>query len=310
MPLTRLLNAFLDNFIAATGTLTPVAWGILTFLLAIELLWIGAWYFHDHELNPRPLVMKVVTVNILGWFILNWQWFAKQFMQMWIAWGLSASHGVMKITDFTDPDNIARFGFAVTGVIWRHLSTYTAWEQIKNLLEIWISGAAAFVVIIFYFGLGAWSMVTILEFYYSSVVTLILLPWGVSGIFAWIAEKAIGHMVASGIRLFVLAFLLSIALPIMETINMTVPKNLDIPLVGPSFFQAMYALCGALGLGMLCWRAGAFAMGFSYGGPQLSPRDVTSFVNMMTTQVTRLGETLDTISEKLGLGETTPGRRI
>jgi type IV secretion system protein TrbL len=311
MPLTRLLNAFIDNFVDSMGLLTPVAWGILVFFLGIELMWIGVQYMMDHEINPRPLISKVITMNILAWAILNWPWLVRQLIGMWVQWGLSASRGAMQVTDFTDPDNIAKFGFAATGVIFQHLAQYTGLEQIRNILEIWTSGGAAFLVILFYFALAGWVMVSLLEFYASAVVTTILLPWGVSGVMAWVAERAIGHMVASGIRLFVLAYLLGVALPIMITINMTTPPNIDIPLLGPAFYQALNALAGAMGLCLLCWRAGAFAMGFAAGGPQLTPRDVSSFVTMLTTQVSNLGATIDAMSAKLG-GEAagTPGRRI
>jgi type IV secretory pathway TrbL component len=309
MPLTRLLNAFLGNFVTSMGLLTPTAWAILTFFLGIELSWIGLQYMMDGELNPRPLIAKVVTANVIGFALLNWPFLVKQFINMWVGWGLQGSLGKMQLTDFTDPDNVAKFGFAATGVIFRHLAQYTAWEQIKNILEIWTSGGAAFLVILFYFGLGAWVMVTLLEFYAGAVVTVLLLPWGVSGLFAWVAERAIAHMVASGIRVFVLAYLLGVALPIMETLIMTTPTNAAIPLLGPTFVQALNALAGAMALCMLCWRAGAFAMGFSVGGPQLSPRDMTQFVTMLTTQVTRLGGAIDAMTAQLGIGET-PGRRI
>lgn len=309
MPLTKLLNAFIGQFVLSTGLLTPVAMQLMAFLLGIELSIVGVHYMIDHELNPRPLIAKCMTVTVLSFCIVNWPWFIKTSVRMWVGWGLTASQGVMTENDFLDPDNIVKYGFAATGVVFQHLAQYSAWEQIKNIVEVWFSGGTAFLTLMVYVFLAGWVMISLLEFYAGAVVVMVTLPWGVSSTLSFIAEKGIGYLVASGIRLFVLAYILAIALPVLVTVQQTAPTNLNIPLLGPNFVQAIFALIGAIGLGMLSWRAGAFALGFTYGGPQLAPRDVTQFVNLMVSNAQRLGGAIDAMTERLGIGET-PGRRI
>jgi len=309
MPFTAILNAFIGRFIDATGLLTPVALGLLTFFLAIEFMLVGIYYAMHQEIDVKPLLSKVITTNVLMWVILNWAWLTKQLVNIWVGWGLRSSQGVMLVKDFTDPDNIAKFGFAATGVIFQHLSQYSGWEQIKNLLEVWLSGGVALLVILFYFTLAAWAMVSLLEFYMGAAATTILLPLGVSGLFSFVPERAIGHMICGGVRLFTLALILAIALPLMIELQLRAPTNFAIPLIGPNFVQALYSLAGAIALGALCWRAGAFSAGLMGGYSWTSPRDMTQHVQNLITHATRVGNALDAINDKLGMGAT-PGRRI
>jgi type IV secretion system protein TrbL len=317
MILTQLLKVYLFNFTTAMGFLTPHAMMLLTFFLGLELTLVGVWYLVDQEFNPRPLLSKILTVAVLAYVILNGPGLLKALARFFVWLGLQAGQSGMMETDFTDPDNIAKFGFAVTAVIFHHLGEISIWS-VKNFPEMLFSGLTAWVIVLFYFGLAVWVFVSLIEFYYAGVAAVILLPFGMSSLFAALAEKTVGWLMAAGIRLFILAYLLSGGLPILKTAQEMVPV-VNIPLLGPTFLQALTLLVGAMGLCGLCWRAGAFSLGLALGHPQFTAHDAVAFVSMMSQQVSNLGAHLTSLGqqiEKLGqvhgkdnAGTATPGRR-
>jgi type IV secretion system protein TrbL len=316
--LTRLLTVFLFNFTTGMQLLTPSAMALLTFFFGLELSLVGLWYLYDHEFNPRPLLSKVFTVGVLSFVILNWPFLVKTVARTFVGWGLQAGGAAvaggtsaMVETDFTDPDNIAKYGFQVTAVLFTHLSQYSGLWAIKNIPEVMLSGLVCLLIILFYFGLAVWVFVSLLEFYYAAVAAVILLPFGMSSLLAHVAEKMVAWMLAAGVRLFVLAFLLSVALPVLVTIQTTLTDSM--------FVQACWLLLGAMTLCVLCWRAGAFSAGLTWGTPQLTATDAVAFVNMMSQQMTNLGTKIDALGAALSsrgqgasngasTGGATPGR--
>jgi len=90
---------------------------------------------------------------------------------------------------------------------------------------------------------------------------VILVPFGVNRWTAFLSEKAFGSIVGFGMKLMVLAFIMSAATPVMMAI--TLP-------VDPTIKQAYCTLLAAAFIAFLAWHAPGVAASMMSGGPSLT----------------------------------------
>ena len=109
----------------------------------------------------------------------------------------------------------------------------------------------------------AWNLfVVIIEFYLFSVCAVILIPFAVFKPTAWLAERTIGGTFTIGVKLMVLALIVSIAYDIMG--------GLDLTPVTDDNYHSIAAVSLMCVIAYLSWSAPNFAAGIISGGPNLS----------------------------------------
>jgi type IV secretion system protein TrbL len=119
-----------------------------------------------------------------------------------------------------------------------------------------------------FFIIGIQIFITYLEFYVVATLALILIPFGVNKHTAFLGEKAIGAVLSFGIKLMVLAFIASIAVPLVKTWSL--PTD-------PSNEQIFCLLLGSLAITFLAWHAPGVAAGLLSGSPSLTGGSAAGF---------------------------------
>jgi type IV secretion system protein TrbL len=104
-----------------------------------------------------------------------------------------------------------------------------------------------------------------LECYLGATIAVLLLPCDAFRQLAFLSEKAIGYVLAQGVKLAVLAFIVSAALPVFT--NLSLPTH-------PSIEQGL-SLALAVGfLLSLAWKGPAWTYGILAGSPVFSAGSV------------------------------------
>lgn len=297
--MTTLLNTFRDVFTLGLTQIIPDALVILGLLLVIELSWLGLWSALGGELNIVALASKAIGAIIVGYLIEHWAGLTRTLIRVFIAVGLKAGGDAISVTDFTDPGNIALFGIATTATFFAHIMEYSAVDAVKNLPELLLGVPIGLLILVAYFLLAIWIFITQLEFYAHATLTLILLPFGIHSKVAFLAEKAISVIFASAVRLFVLAFITSVTLPVMQRTQVGGGLN-------PSLKTLTVQLLAAGALVLLAWRADKSAQALVQGAPQLHSADVQQVVRTSVLMATRVGQMVQSVNTLLGLSRT-PG---
>ncbi len=292
--LTPLLKVFTFNLVGGAGRLTPDALWLLSIFFGGELILTGVWFVLRREVDWAALVWKSITAAVFLWLITNWVPLTKTLVKGFVGAGLKVGGDALEEKDFTDPDSIALYGLNVTAVVFQQIGEYTGLAAIKMLPVILFSGLTALLVVLLYFCMAVWLFLSLLEFYLSTSVSVILLPWGMFSKTAWITEKALAHVFASGVRLLVLATILGSALPIMYG---QAPSPIGGQGFAASLATAFRLLLASIALLGLCWRANAFAQGLVHGGPALTLTDGARVFQQLTTHLTSLGTTLQALTD-------------
>jgi type IV secretion system protein TrbL len=262
--LTWVLNRFVDVFRAGYGRILPDALWLLQAFALLEVVLAALWYGFASSGALEDFLRKVL---VIGFFIfvvtelpLLFRALAEGFTQV----GLKAGGGAIDLSAFWDPSRIAGFGIAATEPIFTQVRSFSGFrEAIANLPNNLLLLVVALIVILAFFAVAIQVFVTILEFYLVAVLGLILIPFGVFRPTAGFAEGVFGGIFTFGVKLMVLAFILSAADPIMASLTEAIPSD-------PQLRQTFGLLLAAITLALLAWSAPGLAAGLVRGGPSLT----------------------------------------
>jgi len=268
--LTHLLDAFLTVFNGGWSALQPKAMSLLGILVGIELTLSGLWWAMSGDDAVKGLIQKLLMIGIFFFFIQQWQMVTTTTMQSFArvgaaAGGASSSPGGLALND---PSSIVAEGLNAIQPLSDKVDALTSgtWTALKNLGTIMQIGLAMIGILFSFFLLGIQCFLVYLEFYIVAILSLILLPCGVFRHTAFLAEKAFGAVLAHGIKLMVLAFVIAIAQPVLQQI--TVPADF-------SMRDAWCTLLAAMTICFLAWHAPGVAAGLLAGSPSLSAGHAT-----------------------------------
>lgn len=255
--LTTLLQAFMAVYSSGIGNITPDAERFLFLLGGIELATAALFWALGGDDFFVELFKKILVIGFFAWFVLNWPYFINQIGQGFVDIGFKAGGGKAALADFNDPSSIIDIGFKAVSPIDAKIQTLSFTDVGPYIIYGWsmISILTAFAI------LAIQVFITQLEFYLLTCLALALVPFGINRWTAFMSEKAFGLVFSFGVKMMVLAFLISASNPILS--QLIVPDN-------PSYAQCFYVLIGAAAIAALAWHAPGLAAGLVSGGPSLS----------------------------------------
>jgi type IV secretion system protein TrbL len=265
--LTQLLQAFLTVFNGGWASLRPSAMSLFGILTGIELTLCGLWWAMSGNDAIKSLIQKLLVIGLFFFFIQQWQMVTTTTLQSFARAGATAGGG--NLTALSDPSAVVAEGLNAIQPLSDKVDALTqgTWTALKNLGTIMQLGLAMIGILFSFFLLGIQCFLTYVEFYIVAILSLILLPFGVFRHTAFLAEKAFGAVLAHGIKLMVLAFIIAIAQPVLQQITLS-----------PDFSMrdAWCTLLAAMAICFLAWHAPGMAAGLLAGSPSLSAGHVAS----------------------------------
>ena len=138
-----------------------------------------------------------------------------------------------------------------------YVSFFENFVQIAVLLFAWI------VVLLAFFILAIQLFVTLIEFKLTTLAGFVLIPFGLFGKTAFAAERVLGNVISSGVKVLVLAVIVGIGSTLFSQFTAGFGGN------QPTIESAMALVLGALSLLGLGIFGPGIANGIVSGGPQL-----------------------------------------
>lgn len=263
----------IDQFLSVFSTYIDSGFGLLggevgflsSTLIVIDVT-IAAlfWAWGADEDVLQRLVKKTLYIGVFAFIIGNFQSLATIMLESFAGLGLKASGGAMAIGDFMRPGVVAATGLDAaeplldaSADLLGPVGLFTNFVQIMILLVAWV------IVVLAFFILAVQVFVTILEFKLVTLAGFVLIPFAFFGRTAFMAERVLGHIVSSGIKVLVLAVITGIGTTLFDRfLNAGIGPEPDIE-------QAMAIALGALTLLGLGIFGPSIANGIVAGGPQL-----------------------------------------
>ncbi|MBN9147927.1 MULTISPECIES: P-type conjugative transfer protein TrbL [unclassified Nitrobacter] len=234
-------------------------------LIVIDISLAGLfWAFaagHDEIL--AKLIKKVLYVGAFAYIITNFNTLAGIIFKSFSGLGLKAAGSGLSADDFLRAGKLASVGMDAGRPILQQIGELSGFTSVfSNIDTIAVLFLAWLVVIISFFVLAVQLFVTLLEFKLTTLAGFVLVPFALWNKTAFLAERVLGHVISSGIKILVLAVIVGIGNGLFAEFRASAPSE-------PSIDHAlaiMLASLAMLGLGIF---GPSIATGLVSGAPQL-----------------------------------------
>jgi type IV secretion system protein TrbL len=217
----------------------------------------------DDDIIAR-LVKKTLFVGVFAYLIGNWNNLARIVFESFAGLGLMASGTGFTAADLLRPGRVAQTGLEAGRPLLESISDLMGWVAVfENLVQILCLFFAWALVILAFFILAVQLFVTLIEFKLTTLAGFVLIPFGLFGKTAFMAERVLGNVVSSGIKVLVLAVIIGIGSTLFGQFTAGfggAPPTID------DAMAIVLAALSLLGLGIF---GPGIASGLVSGGPQL-----------------------------------------
>src|SRR6201746_427797 len=266
---TGIIDQFLETFTRYIDSGFGLVGGdvgyLATTLAAIDITLAGLfWAWGTDEDIIARLIKKTMFVGVFAFLIGNWNNLARVVFESFTSLGLKASGTDLSSADFLTPGRIAQVGLdagrpildSISGLM-GYISFFENFVQIVVLLFAWVT------VLLAFFILAIQLFVTLIEFKLTTLDGFVLIPFGLLGKTASLAERGLGNVVSAGVKVLVLAVIVGIGSTLFAEFTRGFSGN------QPSVESAMSMVLAALSLLGLGIFGPGIANGIVSGGPQL-----------------------------------------
>jgi type IV secretion system protein TrbL len=266
---TGVIDHFLDVFTSYIDTGFGLLGGEVGFiastLIVIDVTLAGLfWAWGADEDIIARLVKKTLFVGVFAYLISNWNSLAQIVFQSFAGLGLKASGTAFSVADLMRPGRVAQTGLDAGRPLLQAISDLSGyWAFFENFLQIICLLIAWVLVLLAFFILAVQLFVTLIEFKLSTLAGFVLIPFGLFGQSAFMAERVLGNVISSGIKILVLAVIIGIGSTLFG--EFTSGFNGQQPTIDDAMSIVLAAL-SLLGLGIF---GPGIANGLVSGGPQL-----------------------------------------
>ncbi len=206
-----ILNQYLQTINTAFGLIKGHVVWLLNVLIILNIVLSAAlWALSDDQVMAK-LARKIIYIGFFAWLVQNWQSLTDTIAQSFMYLGLEAGGMGFPQVYLLNPGNIAYRGFTASSPIMTEIGKLCGpIGFFKNFPQIALLTLAVLAILAAFFIVAIQAVVTILSFKLGSLAAFILIPCGVLSKTAFIAERPLGWVVASGVRLMVLTLVAGI----------------------------------------------------------------------------------------------------
>ena len=266
---TGVIDQFLEVFTryidGGFGLLGGEAAFIATTLIVIDVTLAALFWSWgaDDDIMAR-LVKKTLFVGVFAYIIGNWNSLARIVFESFAGLGLKASGTGFTVEDLLRPGKVAQTGLDAGRPLLDSISNLMGWIAFfENFIQIACLLFAWALILLAFFILAVQLFITLIEFKLTTLAGFVLIPFGLFGKSAFMAERVLGNVISSGIKVLVLAVIIGIGSTLFGQFTAGFGNQT------PTIDQAMAIVLAALSLLGLGIFGPGIANGLVSGGPQL-----------------------------------------
>lgn len=261
----RFMTAFIAYIDSGFGLLGGDVHFLTATLIGIDMTLAGLFWSLGGEDNVLGrFIRKILYVGAFAFILGNFAVLGDIVFRSFSQAGLTAGGGTLTSADLLKPGRLAATGFSAAWPLLQQAAKLVSITGLlNNFLVIVILLLAWLLVILAFFVLAVQIFVTILEFKLTSLAGFILVPFAFWNRTAFLAERVLGNVVSSGIKVMVLAVIVGISSNFFEEFTVSLKGQ------EPDIVQALSLVLASLALFGLGIFGPSIASGLAAGAPQL-----------------------------------------
>ncbi|AMD60409.1 conjugal transfer protein TrbL [Agrobacterium tumefaciens] len=260
----RFLETFTSYIDSGFGLLSGEVAFLTSTLIVIDIVLAGLfWAWGADEDIIQRLVKKTLYIGFFSFIIGNFNNLAKIVFESFSGLGLKAGGSSLSGSELLQPGRVAQVGLDAGDPILTAVGELTGYISFfENFIQIFVLLVAWVVVLIAFFILAIQIFVTLIEFKLTTLAGFVLIPFALFNKTAFLAEKVLGNIVASGVKILVLAVIVGIGSGLFSEFTAGFSEQ-------PTISEALSLVLGALALMGLSIFGTGIATGLVSGAPQL-----------------------------------------
>lgn len=266
-----IIDRFLDTFSRYIDSGFGLLQGEVAFLTAtlivIDMTIAGLYWAMSHATGQgedviAKLLRKVLYVGVFAYIIGNFNWLAGIVFRSFAGLGLTATGSAMTMENFLQSGRLAKTGIDAGAPILDQIGEMAGFPEVfVNIDPIVVMFLAWLTVILCFFVLAIQLFITLIEFKLTTLAGFVLVPFALWNKTSFLAEKVLGNVVSSGIKVLVLAVIVGIGSGLFAEFQVHPDE--------PSIDHALVVMLASLTLLALGIFGPGIATGLVSGAPQL-----------------------------------------
>ncbi len=262
----------IDQFVATFSAYIDSGFGLLgpdiayltTFLVTVDIVLAGLFWAMGPDNNIiASFVKKVLYIGVFALILNQFSFLANILFDSFASLGITASGASMTADDLMRPGFVANTGFTAGYPLLDAISELTGpIGFFTNIVLIIVFFLAWLITLFAFFFLAIQLFVTVIEFKLTTLAGFVLVPFALWNKTSFLAERVLGNVIASGIKLMVLAIIVGIGSTLFASVTASFTGDVGLEEAGAVILAslALFAL-GIFGPGI--------ATGLVSGAPQL-----------------------------------------
>jgi type IV secretion system protein TrbL len=259
------LNTFTTYIDSGFGLIKGEVTYLSSTLIVIDITLASLfWAWGADEDILRRLVKKTLYIGFFAFIITNFNNLSAIVFNSFAGLGLKAGGSSISTADFLRPGKLAQVGLDAGQPLLDAASQMMGFTSFfANFVQIAVLMVSWLLVLIAFFILAVQLFVTLIEFKLTTLAGFILIPFALFNKTAFLAEKVLGNIVASGVKVMVLAVIVGIGTGLFSQFTQTYAGG------QPTIEQALSVVLAALAMLGLGIFGPSIATGLVSGAPQL-----------------------------------------
>jgi type IV secretion system protein TrbL len=265
----NVIDQFMEAFIAyidsGFGLLGGDVGFLTTILIGIDITLAGLfWALGGEDDVIGKFLKKILYVGVFALILNSFSTLSDIVFRSFAGLGLTAGGSAIGPAELLAPGRLAGTGFeAAAPLLAQAAELVGPIDFFNNFVEIAVLMVAWVIVIAAFFVLAIQLFITILEFKLTSLAGFVLVPFALWNRTAFLAERVLGNVVSSGIKVMVLAVIVGIGSNYFADFTSAITTD------EVSIEQAVSLMLASLALFGLAIFGPGIASGLVAGAPQL-----------------------------------------
>lgn len=206
----NIIDQFTQTFVtyidSGFGLLSPDVAFLTTILIGIDITLAGLFWALAEDKSVIPaLIKKVLYIGAFAYILNNFAFLSQIIFESFAGLGLRATGTGLSIADLMRPGFVAAAGYQAVEPILEEVNNLVGPVAFfYNFITISVLMFAWVTVLLAFFILAIQLFITILEFKLTTLAGFILIPFALWNKTSFLAEKVLGNVISSGIKLMVL----------------------------------------------------------------------------------------------------------
>ena len=257
-----LMVVFSNTISAGFDALSGAVNGVFGLLIVLVVALTGIqWALSSNREVLAAGFGKVLLIGVFAWLINDWQALSETIYAGFLELGLVAGGGSLSRAEFLNPGAVLQQGWEIVRALGETPAPVdNPLDVVGNMADALILGLAMIGILLAFAILALQIIVSLLEFKIVTLGGFILLPFGIWSKSAFLAERPLGYVVSSGLKVLALAIVVSGARTVFDQLQ---------PSANPDIYEALTILVASMLLAMLAMFIPNLASALVTGGPAL-----------------------------------------